>query len=314
MMLWLIGVCGRPLTYAGVCGADRFAVTTGSFSPPRARACFCLGPGVGLWRSLWRWLLAGHRLGDRRRHGRRLCFGCVIRGHCLRRRLLFWIGADDLRLRLRLRRVSLMRGAGSTLASVGVSLRFLTSKLVARGTMEDVVVMSGSSVTCFTSSGGGGGNAGDVTSVGASGSGVSASIPAGAGATGLAICCGMSSGGTSMGLVAPWPASPLPAPGGLACGLSGRASTFGWAEVVAGSARCFGKIGEGCTTSTSIAGGALLPGPGSVISIGSMAATQSPCTAPAPSTQSGRVIERLSVKGRSFRGAAALPPPTSASS
>jgi len=86
------------------------------------------------------------------------------------------------------------------------------------------------------------------------------------------------------------------------------------AEVVAGSARCFGKTGEGCTTSTSIAGGALLPGPGSVISIGSMAATQSPCTAPAPSTQSGRVIERLSVKGRSFRGAAALPPPTSASS
>jgi hypothetical protein len=54
-------------------------------------------------------------------------------------------------------------------------------------------VMSGSSVTCFTSSGGGGGNAGDVTSVGASGSGVSASIPAGAGATGLAIfACGLS--------------------------------------------------------------------------------------------------------------------------
>jgi len=95
---------------------------------------------------------------------------------------------------------------------------------------------------------------------------------------------------------------------------AGAASTFGRAEVVAGSARCFGKTGEGCTTSTSIAGGALLPGPGSVISIGSMAATQSPCTAPAPSTQSGRVIERLSVKGRSFRGAAALPPPTSASS
>ena len=101
---------------------------------------------------------------------------------------------------------------------------------------------------------------------------------------------------------------------GSLAGSAGEASTFGRAEVVAGSARCFGKIGAGCTTSTSIAGGALLPGPGSVISIGSMAATQSPCTAPAPSTQSGRVIERLSVKGRSFRGAAALPPPTSASS
>ena len=201
-----------------------------------------------------------------------------------------------------------MGGAGSTLASVGVSLRFLTSKLVARGTMEDVVVMSGSSVTCFTTSGGDGGNAGDVTSVGASGSGVSASIPAGAGATGLAICCGMSSGGCA---VACFATSGL---AGSLAGSAGGASTFGWAEVVAGSARCFGKIGEGCTTSTSIAGGALLPGPGSVISIGSMAATQSPCTAPAPSTQSGRVIERLSVKGRSFRGAAALPPPTSASS
>jgi hypothetical protein len=53
----------------------------------------------------------------------------------------------------------------------------------------------------------------------------------------------------------------------------------------------------------------LLAGPGKVISIGSMAATQSPCTAPAPSTQSGRVIERLSVKGRSFRSAAARSPP-----
>jgi hypothetical protein len=144
-----------------------------------------------------------------------------------------------------------MGGAGSTLASVGVSLRFLTSKLVARGTMEDVVVMSGSSVTCFTSSGGGGGNAGDVTSVGASGSGVSASIPAGAGATGLAICCGMSSGGCA---VACFATSGL---AGSLAGSAGGASTFGWAEVVAGSARCFGKIGEGCTTSTSIAGGAL---------------------------------------------------------
>jgi hypothetical protein len=205
-----------------------------------------------------------------------------------------------------------MGGAGSTLASVGVSLRFLTSKLVARGTMEDVVVMSGSSVTCFTSSGGG--RAGDVPASGQR-SGVSASIPAGAGATGLAICCGMSSGGTSMGLgcaVAGFAASSRLAR--APTGSVGAASTFGRAEVVAGSARCFGKIGEGRTTSTSIAGGALLPGPGSVISIGSMAATQSPCTAPAPSTQSGRVIERLSVKGRSFRGAAALPPPTSASS
>ena len=204
-----------------------------------------------------------------------------------------------------------MGGAGGALASVGVSPRFSTSGLVASGTMEDVVVMSGSSVT----SGGGGASAGDLTSVGASGSGVSASIPAGAGATGLPICCGISSGGTSMGpgcAVAGFAASSGPA--GSLAGSAGGASTFGRAEVVAGSARCFGKIGEGRTTSTSIAGGAPLPGPGSVISIGSMAATQSPCTAPAPSTQSGRVIERLSVKGRSFRGAAALPPPTSASS
>jgi hypothetical protein len=74
-----------------------------------------------------------------------------------------------------------------------------------------------------------------------------------------------------------------------------------------GSATGFTKaFGADCRTSTSIAGGALLPGPGKVISSGSIAATQSPCTAPAPSTQSGRVIERLSVKGRSFRGAAAL--------
>ena len=92
-----------------------------------------------------------------------------------------------------------MGGAGGALASVDVSPRFSTSGLVASGTMEDVVVMSGSSVTCLTSSGGGGASAGDITSVGASGSGVGASIPAGAGATGLAICCGISSGGTSMG-------------------------------------------------------------------------------------------------------------------
>ena len=49
-------------------------------------------------------------------------------------------------------------------------------------------------------------------------------------------------------------------------------------------------------TSTSMTDGPLLPGPGKVINMGRSAATQSPCTAPAPSTQSGRVMERRSVK------------------
>jgi hypothetical protein len=31
MMLWLIGVCGHPLTTRRVCGAVRFAVTAGRF-------------------------------------------------------------------------------------------------------------------------------------------------------------------------------------------------------------------------------------------------------------------------------------------
>jgi hypothetical protein len=62
------------------------------------------------------------------------------------------------------------------------------------------------------------------------------------------------------------------------------------------------------TTSTSMACGTgcrVAPGPGKVISIGSRAATQTACTAPAASTQSGRVIERRSVKVRLFQGALA---------
>lgn len=91
---------------------------------------------------------------------------------------------------------------------------------------------------------------------------------------------------------------------------AGITFTSGSADVVAGSVMAFAAtLGAERKTSISIAGGALLPGPGKVISIGSMAAIQNPCTAPAPSTQSGRVIERLSVKWRSFRGAAALSPP-----
>ena len=42
-----------------------------------------------------------------------------------------------------------------------------------------------------------------------------------------------------------------------------------------------------------------LPGPGKVTSIGRIAATQSPCTAPAPSRQSGKVMARRSVKASS---------------
>src|SRR5262249_32833873 len=84
------------------------------------------------------------------------------------------------------------------------------------------------------------------------------------------------------------------------------ALTSGSADVVAGSAMVpAAAAGVACRISTSIAWGMLggvLPGPGSVISIGSIAATQSPCTAPAPSTQRGRVIERLPVKVREFQG------------
>ena len=108
MMLWLIDVCGRPLTTRRVCGAGRFAVTAGRFfAAVGSVLAFALAEASAFGR-LRRWLLAGHRLCDGRR-GRRLCFGCVFRGRCLLRRLLFGIGADDLRLRLRLR--SLAYGA-----------------------------------------------------------------------------------------------------------------------------------------------------------------------------------------------------------
>ena len=66
---------------------------------------------------------------------------------------------------------------------------------------------------------------------------------------------------------------------------------------------------EAGSTSTSIAGDAacrVAPGTGKVINIGRSAATQTTCTAPATSTQRGRVSERLSVKVVSgFEGALA---------
>ena len=156
MMPWFVGVCGRPLT-------TRLALRGGALCRHglallRRRGLglgFCLGRGLGLWRCLRRGLLAGHRLCDGRRCGRRLCFGCVFLGRCLLRRLLVGIGADDLRLRLRLRLRCLADGRRARLCLCSsASPRFSASGLVATRKMEDVVVMSGSSVTCFTSSGG----------------------------------------------------------------------------------------------------------------------------------------------------------------
>jgi len=194
--------------------------------------------------------------------------------------------------------VSLAGGVEGALRASAVS-RLSSLALVASGVAGNgVAATSGSGDGSFTSVGAGAsgaiccGNSSGAASTGLGSSFAPPGAPRGAlgGATSTALASdgeGISSGVTGSGLASASGGTAGTASNGEG-GAEGTSFTSGSAEVVAGSATGLTK---------AIAGGALLPGPGKVIRSGSIAAIQSPCTAPAPSTQSGRVIERLSVKG-----------------